>query len=218
MTINAYNTGPGRMIQARRQLNTTDISKIIKHFKGAGYGKDSKNYFPEFLAALHIYENKEQFFGELKINEPEEFEFVALPGDMNIHELVRKSGVPKRIIAQMNLGLKPSVIHGSKNLPKGYLLKIPMESKQNILLAMSELYKEIRFATHHIVQKGDSLKRIAKMYDIKKEDLVSLNKFMPKQKLKAGDVVQLPSRGSFSAMVNDSEDLVVPDKLNSPVF
>lgn len=218
MTVNAYNTGPGRMLQAKRQLGTTDISKIIKFFKGSGYGKDSKNYFPEFLAAVHIYENQEEFFGEIKKAGPEKFEFMALPGDMNIQELAREAGVSTKIITDMNLSLKPDVAAGLKNLPKGYLLKVPADMKDEILVAMKELYKETRYATHHIVRRGDSIKRIAKTYDISVDDLSHLNKLLPKQKLRTGDILQLPSREFEYSTLTESEELVVPDKVNNPIF
>lgn len=219
LTINAYNTGPGRMLQAKKNLGTTDIATIIKKFKGSGYGFDSRNYYPEVLAALHVIQNKEEFFGELKTHPIEKYEYLAMPSPMNVKELSRLAGISRNTIAEMNIGLKPEVLSGIRKLPKGYLIKIPPDAKQDMLVAMQELHRDIKYATHHVVKRGDNLKKIAKLYDISIQELAMANQLLPGQDLKKGTVLRLPGREDFeySALSEDSE-MVVPDKLNVPVF
>lgn len=65
LAINAYNTGPGRMANAVRTLGTDNIVKIIKDYYHPAYGFASRNFYPEFLAALHVYENRHSLFPEL---------------------------------------------------------------------------------------------------------------------------------------------------------
>lgn len=219
LTINAYNTGPGRMLQAKNQLGTTDIATIIKKFKGSGYGFDSRNYYPEIIAALHVIENREHFFGDLKVHPVEKYEYLAMPSPMNIKDLARLAGLNLNTVSEMNLGLSPEVISGRRKLPKGYLVKIPPEAKQDILVAMQELHREIQYATHHVVKRGDSLKKIAKVYDISIQELAQANRLLPGQKLKNGDVIRLPGRDDFEySSLSDESQMVVPDKLNVPVF
>jgi membrane-bound lytic murein transglycosylase D len=221
MTINAYNTGPGRMIKAKKQLNTTDISTIIKHYRGSGYGFDSRNYFPEFLAALHVYKNRDHYFGaDLKDQVQEEYEYVAMPSDMNVKELSRLSGLNQKKLVAMNLTLKPAVVNGSKSLPKGYLLKIPPKSKQNILLAMQELYTDEGLATHHIAKKGEKLKDVAKRFDIKVKDLALMNQMLPNQKLATGQIIKLNEEedSELNSNKDDKFELVIPDNLHTPIF
>lgn len=219
LTVNAYNTGPGRMLQAIRQLKTTDITRIIKEFDGAGYGFDSRNYFPEILAALHVYKNREHYFGDLKTLPPMQFEYVALPAPLNIRELARRAGLSPHVITNMNPSLKPAVVAGQKKLPRGYLIKIPVDTKENIMLAMQELTHEVRYATHHVVQRGDTLKKIANRYDVSIQELATVNGLIPGQDLKKGDIIRLPANDRLEVTSLDPEsDIVVPDKLNVPDF
>lgn len=220
LTINAYNTGPGRMLQAIKALGTTDIGNIIKHFEGAGYGPDSRNYYPEFLAALNVYNNYEQYFADLEILPEEKFEYVVMPSDVSLKEMSRLAGIDSEDITAMNLSLRPEVVTGNKKLPKGYLLKIPADMKDNVILALQDVYREAQYATHHLVQKGESLKEISTMYDVGVQELSAINQILPKHKLNEGDIIRLPSRDDFefSSLNNESEEQVVPDRVNTPVF
>ena len=146
-----------------------------------------------------------------------------MPSPMNIKQLSRLSGVGLQKILAMNLALKPGVASGQQELPKGYLLKIPPKSKQNILLSMQELYTEHRLATHHVVGKGDSLKKIAKRYDLEVKDLAMMNKMLTTQKLAPGQIIKLNKEDEMDLTLNNGEEddefeLVVPDKLHTPVF
>jgi membrane-bound lytic murein transglycosylase D len=192
LTINAYNTGPGRILDAIEKLGTRDIAKIIKNYKGSGYGFDSRNYFPEFLAALEIYNNREHYFGALRVLPPQGFEYIAMPFAVNIKELLRLTGVSDKVVANINLTLRDDVLMGEKNLPKGYLLKVPAQTKEDFLIALQELYSETRLATHHMVDKGELLKDIAKLYGVSTEKLTKINGLLPGHKVKQGDILMLP--------------------------
>lgn len=219
LTINAYNTGPGRMLQAMRQLNTNDITTIIKTFKGSGYGFDSRNYYPEIIAAMHVYNNRHHYFGDIPVNNPEEYEYLAMPSPMNIRELARQAGIPLTIIRKMNLSLKDAVLAGQHKLPKGYLIKIPPQSKQDMLVALQELHRDIQYATHHMVKRGDSLKEIAERYDVTVQELAKTNQLLPGQRLKKGMMIKLPGRENFEySNLDPDSEMVVPDKLSVPVF
>lgn len=221
MTVNAYNTGPGRMLQAKKRLGTTDISEIIKKFNGAGYGFDSRNYYPEFLAMLHIYENQETYFGEIEKLPAMTHEYVALPTSMTLKDIAVRSGLSEDVLAQMNLALKPQVVDSQKPLPKGYLLKVPEASKNDVLLAMNDIYNEFKFATHHVVEKGDSLKKIARKYDLPIKELAMINQVLPKQKLTAGSIIRLPSQDDafeYTQLNEDGDPLVRPDDVGEINF
>lgn len=215
LTINAYNTGPGRMLQAIKRLNTKDMATIVKTFKGAGYGFDSRNYYPEIVAAYNVISNHEHYFGELSPKPLQKFEYVAMPNDLNIKELSRLAGVSVQTIADYNLGLKPAVVSGHLDLPRGYLLKIPPKVKDDVLLAMQELNKEILFASHHVAGRGDSLKKIARKYDVSIQELATLNGMLPKDDIKTGAVIKLPGRNAVEAIDEFSEtnNMVMPDNI-----
>lgn len=217
MTVNAYNTGPGRMLQAKKRLGTTDISEIIKKFRGTGYGFDSRNYYPEFLAMVHVYQNQDQFFGPIEKLPAITHEYVSLPTSMTLKDIAVRSGLSDTALAQLNLSLKAPVANSEKALPKGYLLKVPSDAKKDVLLAMNDIYNEFKFATHHVVQNGESLKKIAKKYDLRIQDLAMINQVLPKQKLAAGSIIRLPSEDDefeYTQLNENGDPLVRPDDVN----
>ncbi len=63
LAINAYNTGPRRIAEATEELKTKNIAKIIKKYEHPSYGFASRNFYPEFLAALEVYEDRKLYFG-----------------------------------------------------------------------------------------------------------------------------------------------------------
>ena len=68
LAITAYNYGTGGMEQASQEYNA-DYSRIVKSYGGAHFGFASKNYYPEFLAAVQVYQNEDKYFPELKYEE-----------------------------------------------------------------------------------------------------------------------------------------------------
>lgn len=66
LAINSYNAGRGHLDRAIAALGTRDIVKIIRKYRVGSYGFASRNYFPEFLAACEVYDNRAQYFPNMK--------------------------------------------------------------------------------------------------------------------------------------------------------
>lgn len=192
LTVNAYNTGPGRMQDAVKKLGTDDIAAIIQKYDGAGYGFDSRNYYPEFLAMWHVYQNREQLFGETDSLPPEEYEYIAMPATTNLPNLINMAGVDENLIHHLNPGFTNDVLSGRKALPKGYLLKVPPQLKEGVLLAAKELYQNRLYASYHVVKPGEDLGQIAKHYSVSAKDMAKLNRVLSPTDVRAGDILKLP--------------------------
>ena len=72
LAISAYNHGRAGMLRAQKQFGS-DLPTIIRNYKSRIYGYASKNFYAEFVAAVHVYENYQQYFGELALDQPQEF-------------------------------------------------------------------------------------------------------------------------------------------------
>lgn len=66
LAINSYNAGRGHLTRAIAALGTRDIVKIIRKYRVGSYGFASRNYYPEFLAACKVYDNRAQYFPNMK--------------------------------------------------------------------------------------------------------------------------------------------------------
>ncbi|MBI2950443.1 lytic transglycosylase domain-containing protein [bacterium] len=65
LAITAYNHGPGGMARAVKTLGTRDIATIIRSYKGKRFGFASRNFYPEFLAALDVIHNRREYYSGL---------------------------------------------------------------------------------------------------------------------------------------------------------
>jgi membrane-bound lytic murein transglycosylase D len=68
LAINAYHSGPGRLLKAKQQFGTTDMCIITDKFEGRGYKFHSRNYYAQFLAARRLY--YKYINGKLNIDKP----------------------------------------------------------------------------------------------------------------------------------------------------
>ena len=69
LAITAYNHGRAGMLRAQDQ-HGDDITKIISNYDGRTFGYASMNFYTEFVAAVEVYENYLQYFGELVLEKP----------------------------------------------------------------------------------------------------------------------------------------------------
>jgi membrane-bound lytic murein transglycosylase D len=69
LAITAYNHGRGGMMQAQK-LYGSDLPAIIDAYRGPVFGYASMNFYSEFIAAVEVYENYPQYFGELVLERP----------------------------------------------------------------------------------------------------------------------------------------------------
>jgi len=69
LAITAYNHGRGGMMRAKTEQGP-EITKIIDEYRGPVFGYASMNFYAEFLAAVSVYNNYEQHFGQLVLDRP----------------------------------------------------------------------------------------------------------------------------------------------------
>jgi len=70
LAITAYNHGRAGMMRAQDEVGSSDITKVIDEYKGPLFGYASMNFYSEFVAAVDVYKNYEQYFGQLVLDRP----------------------------------------------------------------------------------------------------------------------------------------------------
>lgn len=139
LAINAYNSGRGRLMQAVARLGTSDIAQIIRRFDHPGYGFASRNFYPEFLAALDVYENARHYFGDIPIDPPQEFDAIVTTFPISFPELGRMTDTALDTLHMLNPGYTEEVVTGLKALPAGYTLKVPLNKGRAFVAAIDRL-------------------------------------------------------------------------------
>lgn len=206
LAINAYNTGAGRIMAAKEQLKTDDISLIIKKFEDPAYQFYSRNYYPEFLAALHVYDNYESYFGHVEKMPPLNFEFFFPPARTNLNGLADRLGISPDLLARLNPALSSSVINGTAPLPSGYVVKVPEGYGKKFDLALLEMKRERENVKWHMVAQGETIESIAEIYGLSTELLEEYNQLFPNERLKKGTVLSIPMVRDVDVAMQPAEE------------
>lgn len=154
LAITAYNHGLGGMQKARAALGTSDIGEIVARYRGPYFGFASRNFYAEFLAALHVMEHATEYFGEVRPESPIRFEEVQLPHSSSLPLIARRLGVPVADLSALNPGLLPAMLTGANRLPRGYRLRVPPRSDHGDLVARLSSEAEKTFSEAGPEQKA----------------------------------------------------------------
>ncbi len=138
LAINAYNAGAATLLNAKRDLGTDDIGIIATKYRGGAYQFASRNFYPEFLAALEVANHYQDYFGEIQRNSPLEYEVFALEKSMSLIEMAETAHLDLDKVEELNPGLHSTFFSSRKPLPNGYLLKVPQGMSAQIKKRLEE--------------------------------------------------------------------------------
>ena len=202
LAITAYNHGEAGMRRAVRKLGTTDIVQILEKYDGRAFGFASRNFYAQFLAARKIARSYEQHFGPLRRHEANPVQVVKLPFFAEVKHLQEHLGVAPGVLRELNPALRPPVLRGEKRIPKGYEMRLPKGTVQpdpdTWLSAIPELhrYAEQRRSRYHKVRPGETVSGIARRHRTSIDTIVALNGLRNRNRIYAGQVLELLDNGS----------------------
>lgn len=195
--ITSYNHGVAGVAKKMRDLGTNDMIAAIEHPTERPFGFASSNFYPEFLAALEVYENYRRYFPDLEREQPLYLKQYRITRPMSVIEAARQVGVTAASLREGNYALAETVWSGRAKIPVGYVLKVPTQSSvmtaqmaeigasadattstQVSLNASSEppeTSSSIYGGIVYTVRKGDTLQSIAKRHGITLAALKSQN-------------------------------------------
>lgn len=199
LAITAYNHGPGGVSRAVRELGTTDIVKIIERYQGPAFKFASRNFYPEFLAALEVEREHERHFGPLRLHAPVPTDFVVLTHFLDLDTFALTAGVDRDVVMDLNPSLSRAVYDGKQRIPRGYGLRIPADRKATFEQQYASLPDEKKFSRQrrlyvvHRVQRGQTLAAIARRYGITVEEIRRHNTIRNRNLIRVGDLLRIPS-------------------------
>ncbi len=175
LALTSYNYGLAGMLRAMKEEG--DYERVFKNYNKGYFKFASKNFYPEFLAALNVAKQLEKN-SKVTLDPPQHSRYLRLPGYVHIKDASSHFGISPETIVSLNPALQPSVISGEKHIPKGYTIRLPAEKKSNRLLATipSSLYKkEQKPSLYHQVKKGDTAISIARLHGVSLKSLMKAN-------------------------------------------
>jgi membrane-bound lytic murein transglycosylase D len=208
LALTGYNHGPNGMARAVRDAGTRDIGRIISEYKGSRFGFASRNFYPQFLAALEVDRNAESYFGPVVKQAAPEFQSVEMKAYMDAAVVAQSLGVSLDTLKRYNPALLPVVWSGNKRIPKGYQLKMDsqlltgnLETSLNSIAATHFHSGQVPDVSYK-VQSGDSLSGIASRFKTSVAELVAINQLRDRHSIRAGQTLVLPQQnGSVPTLV-----------------
>lgn len=125
LAITAYNHGLSGMKAARQQFGNDDFGIIYEQYKGRSFGFASRNFYAEFIAAMHVAKNYKTYFGPIIIAAPLKFQSVKLFQPLLVKEAAEIFDVSVDTLIHYNRAFRTASIKNMVKLPTGYLLMLP---------------------------------------------------------------------------------------------
>jgi len=125
LAITAYNHGPGGMATAVSTVGSSDIADIIRYYRGRAFGFASRNFYPEFLAALEVEKNSEKHFGTLEMEEAITYDEVYIDHPIPFDPAAECANATIEDLRSLNPALGSAIHAGDASVPRGYQLRVP---------------------------------------------------------------------------------------------
>ncbi|MDM8516582.1 transglycosylase SLT domain-containing protein [Desulfobacterales bacterium HSG16] len=199
LAITAYNFGLGGMAKAMRAVESDLLGDVIQCYDSPRFSYASRNFYAEFIAAVHTYKNRDKYFDNIQIGEHRNFTRFKIPEYVAFDTLEKYCGLKISDIKILNPALHKSVFHPKKFIPKNYVLNIPQEYKNIFASKYESIPKSERFVylssrEKHRIRKKETLSGIARRYNTTVKELRRLNSLSNPRRIRAGQVLKIPGK------------------------
>ena len=199
LAVTAYNHGTRGMERAKKRHGAS-IVDVVNDYRSRTFGFASKNFYAEFLAALHVVRNKRKYFPNVVFDKPLNLSSVVFKDFVHIDSVTTHFNMTRDEIAKYNPALRGPVISGQKRIPRNFTFQAPQKifSQQNDfyrIIPANERHKRQIRSKWHTVRRGDTLSGVASRFKTSVDKLYSYNNLTHRNKIYVGQVLRLPRRG-----------------------
>jgi membrane-bound lytic murein transglycosylase D len=139
MAVTAYNHGIAGMLRAKEEMGGYEA--VFERYSGRLFKFASRNFYSEFLAARQVAKNHTQYFSDIRMNKSLEAREVVTKGQTSVAELSRHYEVDIETLRALNPALGQPVFKGQRQVPKGYMLRLPADSEKGIKVSSAALFQ-----------------------------------------------------------------------------
>ena len=187
----AYNCGSGRVRKEIKRQNTKDYWKLSR------LPAQTRNYVPNIMAAIFIANNPAKYGFALIEDGKMEWTMVDINKSVSLEVIGECAKLEIGLLQKYNPELKQGVLPPLED-GQSYPFRMPVSANPdfNSLFAEVEVEKiqEVDFLDHK-VRRGESLWLIARKYNVRIQDIVSINKLARAKYIRPGQVLQIPADG-----------------------
>jgi len=216
LALTSYNHGVGGIKRAVKKTGSKDIAVLIDRYKSKTFGFASSNFYVSFLAALEVDRNSKEYFPDLVRESPQYFDELSLKSRISYSKLKSQADFSEEELIKLNPAFLKPIKKGSRNIPAGYLLKVPkgqgaplagklgatiVDLSQGTKLARAKKRSARRSvavassSSRHKVRPGETLGSIARKYGTSSKSIMRLNGIKNPRRLRAGQRIKIPGSG-----------------------
>ena len=183
-----YNAGEGKIATAMKRYRTEDFWELTKY---RYLKRETKDYVPQMIAAALIAKDPEKYgFSGIEYQEPLRYEKVKVPEVTDLRLIAQACEVTLDEIKELNPELSRWCT--PPNFPD-YEIKIPFGKKELFSKNFANLYSGERFQFKtHLVIKGDTFSKIARLYRVDLEPILEMNRLNKRSRLSIGMNLLIP--------------------------
>ena len=195
LAITAYNYGPGGMARAVKEMESDNLVDLIRDYRHPYWGFPPKNFYAEFLAAVEIGKNVNQYFPELTLDPPLSIREIELKISSSLGALAKNTGLTR----DQFLAWNPALTEQIRSVPAGYRVKVPVDSNAQPVIEIAESREITRSppreqpqVVRHQVKRGETLFQIARRYGASVDRILKVNGMGKSHRLQAGTTLLIP--------------------------
>jgi len=197
LALTAYNHGRAGIARGLKEVGGTTLMDLIDRYDSPRFGFASRNFYAEFLAASQIELHRDQYFPNLSVEKPLDFERVELPDYVPWTTVQRLSGADAESFRRLNPGYRPEIVNGQLYVPAGHTIRVPAGTAAGFLSAYAALGTGERFDKqrdyfiNYKVRRGDALGSIAQRHGTSVAKIQQLN-HLKGTVIRVGQLLRVP--------------------------
>jgi len=208
LAITSYNYGQAGMARAVAEIGSSNLVDLIERYYHPNWGFPPKQFYAEFLAAVEIGKNFQQYFPGVEQDAPRKIHERPLATNTPLSTAINSSGLSRAEFFEWNPGLSANL----RMLPAGYRVKLPADRSAEPFLEVAQTNYQApetaprRIATgqpqrqapqaqvvQHRVKRGETLLQIAQRYGASVPRILRANGLRHAHLVKAGTTLRIPT-------------------------
>jgi membrane-bound lytic murein transglycosylase D len=191
LALASYNSGPGRVQRAIKQVGRPDFWSISA--KAQALPRETREYVPMILAAIVIARNPAQYGFSFETSAGEarpSFETVAVSHPVDLRRVAEWAGTSLVTIHELN----PELRRQTTPKDSAYALKVPVGTSAEIARHLNDESADVALPpeSYYVVKRGDTLPIIARKLHVTRSDLAEVNDLASAARLTAGQRLVIP--------------------------
>jgi membrane-bound lytic murein transglycosylase D len=194
LAITSYNYGQAGIARAVSEVGSNNLVDLIQRYQHPYWGFAPKHFYAEFLAAVEIGGNLDQYFPGLELEPAAPVQEVELAANTSVASLVKTTGLSRDELLGWNPALSPSM----SIAPAGYRVKLPSDRSSEPPLAVAQAQPTIRQpaaqaqVVRHRVKPGETIFQIARRYGASVQRILQANGLRQARFVRAGSTLVIP--------------------------